>query len=53
MSWQTALITMCAVLCAFGIGCYVGERDKKRKPLVRPYHDPRDFMARWTNYWRV
>lgn len=54
MSPRDAVLCVLIALAAFGLGCWVGQRDaKKRRPLARPYHDPRDFMARWTNYTRV
>jgi len=53
VSIRDFFIVGCLLLVVFALGCWVGERETKRRPLKRPYHDPRDFMARWTNYWRV
>jgi hypothetical protein len=52
MSWQAALIALCVVVAAFGLGCWFGQRERPKYDWGRSY-DSRNRQSAFQNIWRL
>jgi hypothetical protein len=52
MSWQGALILACLFMAVFALGCWYGQRERRRYGWDRTY-DPRDQQSGFNRIWRI